>query len=849
MNLHAFTVLPDTPAKLKHLNDLAYNLWFSWHWEARRLFEKLDPKSWYESGQDPVRMLCLVPQERLDHVASDPLFLAELDAVYDRFNNYMKEVTWFQRLHGERPSPQIAYFSCEFGLNESLPVYSGGLGVLAGDHLKSASDLGLPLVGVGLLYRQGYFRQRLNAEGMQQEQYPENDWYSMPVHLEKDAQGNSVKCEIDLAGEQVIFQIWRVDVGRARIYLLDTNLPENTPHQRHITVRLYDTDRDVRIRQEILLGVGGVRALQALGLNPPVYHVNEGHSAFLIIERLRQLMATQKLTLEEAREVIWASTIFTTHTPVPAGNERVHPDLVRRYFDRSAKDLGVAMHEVLGWGRENPQVDFEEFCMTVLALRFCARVNGVSRLHAVVSRQMWQKLYPEIPVAEIPIGHVTNGVHTQTWMSPQLRNLFLRYAGPSSSNGLGDFIMWGHLGQIPDDELWETHEFNRKKLVDAVRRRRVLELERRGANPAEMAAARAVLDPRILTIGFARRFATYKRAYLLLKDPERLEKMLRSETQPVQFVIAGKAHPADHAGKEIIRSLIEFASQRKLGHRFVFIEDYDMQVARRLVQGVDVWLNTPRRPHEASGTSGMKAAINGVLNLSIMDGWWDEAYEPDLGWAIGHRENYENPDAQDDIEGDLLYHLIEKDVAACFYERDVHGIPRRWVQMMRLSLTKLGERFNSSRMLVEYVQGYYLPAEKLTAELAADNFARARALTAWRKRLARDWTKVEIVSVTSPSGDFVYKGGELTVTARLRLGPLPFTHVQAEVCHGPLDGQDRLEHPLAVPMQKCGEEGDITVCRAQIPCRRGGRYAYAVRLLPGHPDLAVKVLPGMMKWA
>lgn len=850
MRLKTFTVLPDTPAELGSLSELAYNLWFSWRPEVRRLFDRLDPESWYKSGQNPVQMLCIVPQSKLDECAADQSYLSELRRLHEKFHQYMaSDKTWFDRTHGPRESPVIAYFSCEFGLHECLPIYSGGLGILAGDHTKAASDLGVPLVAVGLLYRQGYFRQYLNAEGMQQESYPENDWYSMPVHLEKDDNDAPLMGQVDMAGETVYFQIWRADAGRTKVYLLDTNIPVNSPHQRDIAVKLYDPDRDVRVRQEILLGIGGARALRMLGYNPAVYHINEGHSAFLVLERLLWLTEEEGLTFDVAREIVWASTVFTTHTPVPAGNERFHPNLMKRYFEDVAKQLHLTWDQFLRLGREDPELEFEEFCLTVLAIRFAAHVNGVSKLHAATSRQMWRRLFPGIPSEEVPIGAITNGVHTPTWLNSQMHHLFLQYASDSREGAPPGAIDWDTVPAVPDSELWAVHEFNRKRLVETVRRKVCEQLTRRRACAAEINEAREVLDPNILTIGFARRFATYKRAYLLLRHPDRLARLLQDPRRPLQIVIGGKAHPADYEGKDIIKSIIEFAERRKLKHRIVFIENYDMYMARRMVQGADVWLNTPRRPQEASGTSGMKAAINGVLHLSILDGWWDEAFSSDIGWAIGQREKYEDPDLQDEIEGDLLYHIIEKEIVPCFYHRDEHNLPRQWLSMMRHSIHKLGSTFNADRMLTDYAERYYVKAEALHRQLAANDYSEAKALARWRKRLSNQWEHIEIVKVESPVREYVYKGHDLEVTAWVRLNGVAPETVIVEVYHGTVDSQGRIEAAARAVMERQDAEGELTVFKADVPCDRGGRYGYTVRVLPGHPNLASKVLPGLMKWA
>jgi len=850
MKLKAFTVLPSAPAKLAPLVDMAYNMWFSWNYEQSALFKKIDRDIWKQSSQNPVRMLCSLSKARLEELAQDEEFLAEMNSVHRRFKNYLDAKTWYQRRKGKATTPLIGYFSLEFGMHESLPIYSGGLGILAGDHVKSASDIGLPLVGVGLMYRQGYFQQYLNAEGMQQELYPENDWYSLPVRNIKNAQGEPLILTLPTDHETINFQIWQVNVGRVSLYLLDANVPGNTDKIRNITMRLYEADREVRLLQEFLLGVGGVQALQAMNIQPSVFHINEGHSAFLMLERIRVLMKNHGLTFEEARQATWGANIFTTHTPVAAGNERFHTDLMRGHLEGYIRQLNISWDSFLSLGRENPQDKNEEFCLTVLAIHLAAFTNGVSKLHGVVSRKLWERLYPDTPSHEVPIDSITNGIHLKTWMSPNLSNLGLRYLGAGFIDDSADLKALRHIDKIPDKEMWEVHEHRRMLLVKFARNAVRKSIQRRGGSPSAISNADEILDPKALTIGFARRFATYKRGNLLLRNPERLLKMLASTTRPVQFVFAGKAHPADVSGKEVIKSLIDFAKRHKVENRFVFIENYDMNVARHLVQGVDVWLNNPRRPLEASGTSGMKAAVNGSINLSIPDGWWDEAYTSDTGWVIGTGESYDNWDIQDEIESNLLYQALEKEVVPTFYDnRDADGVPRPWVKMMKNSIQKLGMVFNTSRMVTEYYEKYYEKAISLWDKMSAQNFAEAKAMAAWRKKLEEEWKGVEIVRVESNANDVMAAGSELTVKALVRLGNLPAASLKVEVYHGSLDHKDHIEAGIRALMEQKGKEGDLVVYQATITCDYGGRYGYAVRILPGNAALAVEFLPGLMKWS
>jgi len=826
-------------------------MWFSWNHDALKLFEELDPESWEEAGQNPVRMLCIVPQEKLEAAAKNYHYLAELASVYDSFKLYMDETTWFEKLYGKRHSPTIAYFSCEFGLHECLPVYSGGLGILAGDYMKSASDMGVPAVGVGLLYQQGYAKQSLNAEGVQQELYPDNDWYSMPVELVKNAEGKPIIESVRIGKSTLYFQIWKVNVGRISIFLLDTNLDLNQPVYRATTTRLYDSDRNIRIHQEILLGIGGVKALRAMGIDPQVYHVNEGHSAFLLLERILILMREKQLTYDEAREIVWATTVFTTHTPVDAGNERFDPDLMHKHFEEYARELGLKWTEFMALGRENPANAHEEFCMTVLALKLSAFSNGVSKLHGHVSRKMWHKIYPEIPQEERPIVSVTNGIHAQTWLNPDLHDLLGEGTGAMEDGDLPDASMWQRIDRINDEILWKSKCANRRRLVEFIRQHVKWQLARRGAGVSEMNRAKDLFDPEILTIGFARRFAAYKRGNLFLRNAERLKKIVSDSKRPVQIVIAGKAHPADHHGKDLIKQIFEYSQLPEFMDRIVFLEDYDIKIAKHMVQGADIWLNTPRRLQEASGTSGMKAAINGTLNLSILDGWWDEAYTPDVGFSIGHGEDYTDVETQDTTESDLLYGALEKEIVPMFYDRDDKHIPRRWLKMMKNSIKMLGPEYNTHRMSRDYITEFYLSGEELHAKLSSDNYSETRKFAEWHARMLAGWGKIDIVKVESSAKEYVYKGMKLDVTAWVNLNGINPDNVTCEVYHGPLDTKNNIcaKKAECVNLQASGGEEGLLIFKNQISCTRGGRYGFTIRIRPNYPGLPAKHLPGLIKWA
>jgi starch phosphorylase len=850
-----YTVTPSLPEALRRLPELAYNLRWTWDHETVDLFRRIDRDLWEETNHNPVRMLGVVSQERLDVLACDEGFLANLDRVARSFDEYLasrRQTAWYPQEYGQEERPRIAYFSFEFGLAECIPNYSGGLGVLAGDHLKASSDLCIPLVGIGLLYQKGYFHQYLNIDGWQQELYPENDFYTMPLKLVTDDAGEPVRISITLPGREVYAQIWRIQIGCVDLYLLDTNIPHNPSQEdQDLTDQLYGGDREMRIKQEILLGIGGLRALHALGIEPSVCHMNEGHSAFMALERARILVERYKVSFAEALAVTSASNVFTTHTPVPAGNDYFVPALVEKYFKDYRQSLGLSREEFLALGRIDAENNEEQFCMTILALRASAYANGVSDLHGQVARKMWKDIYPQLPLPEVPIGSISNGVHAFTWVSGDMAGLFDRYLGPRWRDDPTDPEVWQRAHNIPDDELWRTHERRRERLVAVARKRLVAQLERRGAPPTEIDLAHEALDPDALTIGFARRFATYKRATLLLRDPERFINLLDGD-RPVQFIFAGKAHPNDNEGKEFIRQIVRFARDLELHNRVVFLEDYDMVVARYLVQGVDVWLNMPRRPQEASGTSGMKAVLNGVINLSVLDGWWAEAYRRDVGWAIGHGEVYEDKEAQDYIESNATYDLLEKDIVPTFYDRGSDGLPRGWLMRMKAGLGRLAPIYNTARMVQEYTRRFYQPALEQARLFGQNDHERGRAFASWLLWLRENWPALQVDSVTSDFKTEVQVGDSLVVTAEVYLGDIPPEDVTVQLYEGVLDTNGNLSDGHTHDMQRVngsprgeGWHQYHTEFRSEVT----GRYGYTVRVIPHHPDLGSTLRLGLITWA
>ncbi|HEV3197671.1 MAG TPA: alpha-glucan family phosphorylase [Bryobacteraceae bacterium] len=856
--VHVFSVIPSLPAALEGLRRLAHNLRWAWDHGTIELFRRLDSDLWESTGHNPVLMLGLVDQAQLEAAARDESFLAQLDLTARDLDAYLAgESTWYRREHGHTDGLLVAYFSAEFGVTECLSVFAGGLGVLAGDHLKSASDLGVPLVGVGLLYQQGYFRQYLNAAGWQQESYEDNDFQNLPLVRERRPDGSPLTVEVSYAGRRVTAQIWRARVGRISLYLLDTNLPSNRPEDRVVTYQLYGGDLEMRLKQEILLGIGGFRALEALGLEPTVCHMNEGHSAFLGLEWVRRLMEQRGLSFHEAREAASAGLVFTTHTPVPAGHDYFPPSLMDHYFGEYMGRLGLSRSEFLALGRQDAANDGEQFCMTVLALRMASSSNGVSALHGKVSRRMWNGIWPGVPEDEVPIGHVTNGVHFRSWISLEMNQLYDRYLGPKWREEHADPKLWQRVESIPCEELWRTHERRRVRLVAFARQRLLMQLERRGAPQSQIDAANEVLDPDALTIGFARRFATYKRAALLLNDVERLGRILNDPDRPVQILFAGKAHPRDDAGKQLIQQIVRLAQRKEFRSRLVFLEDYDMGVARYLVQGVDIWLNTPLRPQEASGTSGMKALANGALNLSTLDGWWDEAWSDAarnrqfIGWAIGRGEHYDNAGYQDQVESAALYDLLEHDIAPTFYDRSAGGVPRRWTRHMKASIAHLCPQFNMQRVVKEYTADFYELAHLRSRQLMADGSARARGLAAWIARIRALWPQVRVERLESLPAAELTVGSRFRMRAWIHLGSIATDEVTVELYMGRIDSEGEITEGVAIPMQAAGQGRDAVWAfeAAAVPCLKSGRQGYTIRVLPYHRDQTKALLPGAITWA
>ncbi len=843
-----FNVVPLLPEKLQPLMSIAKNLWWVWNFEAIELFRRLDVELWREMDHNPVALLGNLDQRYLDQAAESESFIAHMERVREELEWHLTKRSWFED-NCKETDAQIAYFSAEFGIHECMPVYSGGLGVLAGDHLKSASELGLPFYGIGLLYRMGYFHQYLTVDGWQQERFPENDFHTIPVTLQRDEQNRPITIEIELPGRQVFAQIWEAKVGRVNLYLLDTNTDQNALEDRTITDQLYGGDLEMRIKQEMLLGIGGVRTLKAMGKNITVYHMNEGHSAFLTIERIHSAIG-DGLRFKEALEYVMSNTVFTTHTPVPAGIDRFPPEMVDKYLSHYYKKLGISREEFLALGRENPTDKSETFCMAILALRTAAFCNGVSELHGRVSRNMWRSIWPSLPVHEIPIEHITNGIQILSWTSDEMMRLLNRYLGPRWIDSPVDREIWLSIDSIPDSELWRCRDRLRERLVGFTRRKLREQLISRGVPKTEVMMADSVLDSETLTIGFARRFATYKRATLILRNMERLEKLLLNKDRPIQIVFAGKAHPRDNMGKELIKHVVHLVRDERFRNKIVFLEDYDINIARYLVEGIDIWLNTPIRPKEASGTSGMKVVPNGGLNISVLDGWWSEGYNGDNGWSIGKGEEYEDLDYQDEVESLALYDILENAVIPMFYDRGADGIPREWVKTIKESMKSLCPQFNTNRMVREYTERYYLNAHRNYRGMVEDNYRRAREIAAWKEQVSAAWKKVAIKDLIFGDEQEISVGSKVKVKAVVDLGDLSNEDVQVELYFGSLNPDGEIAEGASLPMFITDEqEGGVYVYEGQMLCLKSGQFGFTVRIIPMHDGMARKFESGLITWA
>jgi starch phosphorylase len=847
-HIQTFQVYPAVPKQLRFLETLSRNLWWCWHLDAIELFRRIDPVLWDKSGRNPIRFSTMIPQDRLEKLAEDESFLVHQERIRQLYELEVESPHNPSKFDlGENES--IAYFSMEFGIHESLPLFAGGLGILAGDHLKAASDLGLPLVGVGLLYRCGYFHQYLDLNGWQQEEYPETDYYHLPLRRARDAQGNEVRVTVAGPDGDIHATVWKIMVGRIPLYLMDTSIQENSPEIQNITYRLYEGGAKRRLAQEALLGIGGMRALEAMGIEPSVVHMNEGHCAFAGLERLAQIKSTKELDLKTALEILPRTTVFTTHTPVAAGHDEFAPELVEPYLAAMEEPIGASKQEMLSWGQAAGADSNGALSMFILAIHMAQHCNGVSELHGSVARRMWAPVWPGMPEDEVPIAHITNGVHIPSWISIENSLLFERHLGPDWYLSTENEETSQRIDEIYDEELWRAHEMSRSRLVRMCRKLMVKQYKKQNASNSMMEQAENALDPKILTIGFARRFATYKRAYLLLQDPDRLEALITDLKHPVQFVFAGKAHPKDDEGKRLIQRIIEFSRRPRVCHRMVFLEDYDINIARHLYQGSDVWLNNPRRPYEACGTSGMKAAVNGVLNLSVLDGWWCEGYSAERGWRIGNGEEYSDEAYQDAVEGQALFNILENDVIPCYYERKHGGIPDRWLGMMKASMKMGMLGFGSQLMVTNYTNRFYKMAASQYHSLLDKKAKAARDLSQQHERLRSNWSKIKVSRpVPEKSGPFRV-GNTFHLTCDVDLGELAPEEVDVEIYYGLTKSVDSLKAGGAELMQVSEDRGNGNYqYSCSLTCRTSGRYGFTARVIPRGDDY-IRFAPGLISWA
>ncbi|MTI81839.1 MAG: glycosyltransferase family 1 protein [Firmicutes bacterium] len=837
------SVNPKIPDRINRLRELAYNLWFSWTPEATELFKMINTDLWEDVYHNPVKFLLYVHQSDLDAVVNDDVFLEQYDRVLIEYDHYMKDEKWFQREYPNHDGQVISYFSAEFGLHESLPIYSGGLGLLAGDHTKAASDLGLPFVGIGLLYKHGYFTQRINSEGWQQSEYPSLNFSEMPIKPVLDESGKDVIITLEFPGRTIFIKVWKINVGRVNLYMLDADIALNSKEDRMLTAQLYGGGKDMRISQEIILGIGGVKALRALGIKPFAWHINEGHSAFLCLERIRE-MVSQGVPLATAKEALKSNTLFTTHTPVPAGHDVFDYKMVERYLHHVYAEAGMGRDDFIKLGISEGR---DGFNMTVLAMNLAGYTNGVSKLHGRVSRKMFHHIYKSIPLEEVPIDSVTNGVHTKTWLAKNLSDLFNKYIGDNWELNISNEEMWERVENIPNEELWSAHKDLKRVCVEYIRENIK---EQRTNNKESIKRIMEVdnfLDPEALTIGFARRFATYKRATLLFRDRERLARLLNNPERPVQIVFAGKAHPADQPGKEFIKAIYDISNEEQFKGKIIFLENYDINMARHLVQGVDVWLNTPRWPMEASGTSGMKAGLNGILNCSVLDGWWPEAYNGQNGFAVGDDKQYPTEEEQDRDDSYYLYSVLEEQLVPSYYERK-NGLSPEWVMRMKSCLRSVTWEFSTERMVKDYTNKFYVNCINRGIEFEQNNYEIAAQLKGFKQFVMENWHQAAIQSVKTQTTDEMLVGEELQIDAQVKLGPIWHKDVSVEVICGN-EKEGTLQDIKHYPMEHVEQVTEGIHNFRGIVKPRQGTLGYTVRVRPTNPHFAIRFELPLVSWA
>ena len=852
--MHVFnkiTVIPQLPERIKDLSEIANNLWWSWNSEFLRLFKQIDIDLWEKTEKNPVKFLKLVSQDKLNGVLHDNAFLKQYDEIVSNFNNYINSKnTWFSKKYPNNKNDLIAYFSAEYGLDEIVQIYSGGLGVLSGDHLKSASDLGVPLVAVGLLYKSGYFHQKINSYGEQEIEYRNLDISSLPIKEVKDDENQNLIINIKLPKSTLYLKVWKVNVGRVSLYLLDSDIDKNEEEYREITSTLYGGDQETRIQQEIVLGMAGAKMLKALGLNPTVYHMNEGHSSFLVLELITNIMQEKQVSFNIAKDIVSSKTVFTTHTPVPAGNDIFPVSLIEEYFDKIWDKFGITKEEFLQLGMI-PNADKTEkgFNMGILALKIAGKKNGVSKLHGAVSRELFAEVWPNIIPHESPITYVTNGVHTCSWLAPNLKRLYNKYLIPFWQDAIFDDNVWKNVRNIPNKELWDAHIDRKRKLLSLVKDNTAERLKRNGYTYDEISKVVSGLNPNALTIGFARRFATYKRATLIFRDLERITQILNDEDRPVQIIFAGKAHPADEDGAELIKFINEISMKPQFKGKIFFLEDYSIGMSRYLISGVDVWLNNPRRPMEASGTSGQKAAVNGVLNFSVLDGWWAEGYTTTNGWKIGINADYDNYEVQDNDDSESIYSTLEKKIIPSYYEKNENGYSDSWLNMMKESIITTGGKFSTSRMLVDYVEKLYIPLCNLTNKYY-NYLENVTKYNDWKRLVLERFDQILIAQENNVDNETIDAGKTIKVRCSVKLPNINPDNIQVEVYYGQIEGNEIVGNATIIPMvrKEFNETEKTYIYEAKVEFITGGDYGYTFRVMPKHEMLLDAENLDLVRW-
>lgn len=845
------TVNPQLPKRIGKLSEIANNLWWSWNTEFLRLFKMIDRDLWETCEKNPVKFLKQVSQDRLEAVATNQEFLKEYDRLAKEFDDYVtSKNTWFSNKYPENKKDLIAYFSAEYGLDQTIPIYSGGLGILSGDHLKSASDLGIPLVAVGLLYKNGYFHQKINGYGDQETEYNNIDLSNLPINPVKDENGDELKIYVKFEKRKIYLKVWQINVGRIKLYLLDSDIDENKPEDREVTLKLYGGDQEMRIKQEIVLGMGGTNLLtRALGLNPTVYHMNEGHSAFLILELIKNIIKEKKVSFEVAKDIASSKTVFTTHTPVPAGNDIFPIALVEKYFKEFWPRLGLEREEFLKLGMK-PCTDLEPgFNMGILALKVAGKKNGVSKLHGAVSRELFGDVWPEIAANESPITYVTNGIHTCSWLAPSLKELYNKYLIPYWQDNIYKDEVWENINNIPNQELWEIHQKRKQKLLEIVKESTTNRLRRSGYSYEEINDITSKLNPNALTIGFARRFATYKRATLIFRDLERITQILNNAERPVQLIFAGKAHPADKEGQDLIKRIHEISMMPQFKGKIFLLENYNIAMSRYLVSGVDVWLNNPRRPMEASGTSGQKASVNGVINFSVLDGWWAEGYNQENGWTIGTNAEFTSYEEQDDADSQSMYRTLEEKIIPTYYDKDENGISEKWMRIMKNSITSTGGKYSTSRMLVDYTNNLYMPLCNLTKKYY-ENIDNVAEFNLWKKNLYINWKDIKITQKNNLNNITMDAGNNIEVKCEVQLPNISVDNIEAQCYYGKILDNGIVENVSIIPMKLTAkdEENKIYEYTTKIELRTGGNYGYTFRVMPKHEMLLDSENLNLVKW-